>query len=49
MPEKDMTTLASLIDKVSELDERDQETFLLCAAAYAAGKESAKRELAAAE
>lgn len=47
MPEKDMTVLASLIDKVSELGESAQETMLLCATAYAAGVEAGRKEAAA--
>ena len=49
MPEKDMTVLASLIDKVSELGESAQETMLLCATAYASGVEAGKKEIAAAQ
>lgn len=49
MPEKDMTILASLIDKVSELGENAQETILLCATAYKAGVEAGKKETAAAQ
>ncbi|MBQ9168784.1 MAG: hypothetical protein IJX67_10315 [Oscillospiraceae bacterium] len=49
MPEKDMTVLASLIDKVSELDERDKETWTLAANAYLAGKLAGKQEATAAQ
>ena len=49
MPERDVTILTSLIDKVTELDERDKEAWTLAANAYLAGKLAGKQEAAAAQ
>lgn len=47
MPERNMSVLERLMEKVSKLDERDQEAMLLCAMAYAAGKAAAMTGAAA--
>lgn len=43
MAEEEKKTLGELVEKVSDLDDAGKEAFLMCAAAYNAGKAAAEK------